>query len=224
MPNKSTTNNIKALKVLKRVHGVSAALAEEAARLEELNRQCCRQRRRVRRRAAEELALLITFDGLTRVRNRRTFDADLEVELARWLRTQRPFTLVLIDLDHFKNYNDTFGHVAGDDLLREVGLILNSDLRKLDKAARFGGEEFALLLPDQDGAAARVTVERLRAEIARCSAATPVTASFGLATCPDHGFSAGELTMAADRGLYMAKDAGRNCVMSIAPMTLSINV
>ncbi len=162
-----------------------------------------------------ELEKLARTDMLTGLANRRHADDMLRATVASARRHGRALTAALLDLDHFKSINDRYGHAAGDAVLREVGLRLASELREEDVAARWGGEEFLLLLPDTpDGA---TTCERLRTAIADipvlCSDGTrvPVTASLGWATwCEDE--DAEVLVARADRALYDAKEAGRNRV------------
>lgn len=158
-------------------------------------------------------------DGLTGIANRRHFDQRIDEELARARRSKTPLSLLLIDIDFFKPYNDLYGHVQGDQCLREVADALRSSLKRpADLVARYGGEEFVIVLPDtsQEGAhhlaeAARVTVE-MRQIAHEGSIVTPhVTVSIGLATCsPDDANGVRRLIELADLGLYEAKKAGRN--------------
>ncbi len=158
-------------------------------------------------------------DGLTGIANRRHFDERIEEELARARRSKTPLSLLLIDIDFFKPYNDLYGHVQGDKCLREVAVTLQSSLhRPADLAARYGGEEFAIVLPDtpQEGAGhlaelARVAVETRRFTHEGSSVAPYVTVSIGLATfSPDDKGGVRELIELADVDLYEAKKAGRN--------------
>ncbi len=125
----------------------------------------------------------------------------------------------MLDLDHFKGFNDTHGHEVGDLLLREVGVFLSSQLRVSDVACRYGGEEFTLILPEMPLAVALPRLEALRAGIARLSvwhrgeAVGSITASLGVAVFPEHGASSEALLRAADRALYRAKAEGRDRVM-----------
>jgi diguanylate cyclase (GGDEF)-like protein len=162
--------------------------------------------------ANERLQRLSLLDGLTGIANRRRFDEALEVEWRRGLRSRRPIALLLIDIDHFKPYNDSHGHQAGDDCLRRVaGLLRDSLQRAGDLVARYGGEEFAVLLPDTDAGHATRTAEMLRARIAEAS---PITISVGgTSTAPPPGGSAHALVAAADEALYEAKRSGRNRVV-----------
>lgn len=177
---------------------------------------------RTARHLAERLASL---DGLTGIANRRYFDEQLNAEIARGFRGRKPVSVVLMDIDCFKQFNDSFGHGAGDDCLAEIGKILTGFARRGgDLAARYGGEEFVLLLPGSDAAAAARIAENVRAaifarEIAHGASdiAPYVTASFGVATVtPTIDDTARQLVEAADKALYEAKKAGRNRVISAA--------
>jgi diguanylate cyclase (GGDEF)-like protein len=163
-------------------------------------------------------------DSLTDIPNRRNFEERLDREWSRASRNGQPLTLVMMDIDHFKNYNDHYGHGAGDECLRRVARILKKSLsRPMDVVARYGGEEFVALLPDTDEAGARHVAEQLRAAIEAAaiphghSATAPVvTLSVGVAT---HSRSnaknnAKQLQQAADQALYRAKGQGRNQVQT----------
>ncbi|SDD35263.1 diguanylate cyclase (GGDEF) domain-containing protein [Massilia sp. PDC64] len=159
-----------------------------------------------------------TVDELTGLYNRRYFDETLRRELFRAERMRASLAVVMIDLDHFKHMNDTYGHEAGDLVLRTVGRCLREGVRRSDIACRYGGEELVLVLPECDAAAARTCAETLRKTISalqlhHADAALPqVTASFGIALWPAHGEDAHTLVHAADRALYDAKHGGRNRV------------
>ncbi|WP_157265249.1 GGDEF domain-containing protein [Azohydromonas aeria] len=160
-------------------------------------------------------------DPLTGLFNRRHLDGTLEQELARARRGGYPLALVMLDLDHFKRINDTYGHAGGDALLRQLGRLLRAACRSGDTACRCGGEEFVLVLPGLDE-----PVLDERAEFWRCSIeamvthfggkAFSVTASLGVAVFPRHADDALSLLRCADRALYAAKQAGRNRVV-LAP-------
>ena len=152
-------------------------------------------------------------DELTGVRNRRQFRESLAVQSSLARRLGRPLSLVMVDVDHFKAFNDTFGHPAGDEVLRAVAASLREGVRKHDEVARYGGEEFAILLPDTDAAIARALAERLRAELAaRPWPTRPITASFGVATMGPGDPGDSDLVERADRALYHSKHAGRDRV------------
>jgi len=167
----------------------------------------------------EQLRRSAAVDGLTGIANRRSFDEALGREVARAARTGGALGIVLIDLDHFKRLNDGYGHLAGDEALRAVASALRDSSRSPDSVARFGGEEFAVLLPDADAEETAAVAERLRELVARTPAPEPITASFGTATYPADGRSGTELVEAADRALYAAKRDGRDRVVSAGHMT-----
>ncbi|WP_371370488.1 diguanylate cyclase [Pseudomonas sp. QL9] len=167
------------------------------------------------------LQRLMNSDGLTGLSNRRHFDEYLEMEWRRALREQSQLSLLLIDVDHFKDYNDTFGHVAGDEALRQVaGALRESCSRSSDLPARYGGEEFAIILPGTSPGGARLLAEKLRLTVQAIGIAHEVpapgaslTISLGVATLtPQPGQSCLDLIEQADRALYNAKHGGRNQV------------
>jgi diguanylate cyclase (GGDEF)-like protein len=168
------------------------------------------------RRAAllDEVERLATRDSLTGIANRRLFDESLARETARAERLQAPLSLVVFDVDHFKQINDTFGHVTGDALLREIAESIVSCTKSFDVAARYGGDEFMLLLPGCGDVDAIGVAERVRAEIGRRVQAVAVTVSAGLATMPDNAHDAERLVSAADGALYDAKRSGRDRVVA----------
>jgi diguanylate cyclase (GGDEF)-like protein/PAS domain S-box-containing protein len=169
----------------------------------------------------ERLETLAIEDGLTGLANRRCFDERLQQEWARSARDNTPLSLLMIDVDHFKTFNDQYGHPAGDDCLRSVARVLAGETKRTaDLAARYGGEEFALLLPNTDAAGCARIGGRIRRELRK--AAIPhkpnlptrlVTASLGGAVCrpgSERSASHASLVEAADRALYAAKEAGRD--------------
>jgi diguanylate cyclase (GGDEF)-like protein len=152
-------------------------------------------------------------DPLTGLLNRRGFEEAFDVELERARRADGGLSVVVGDLDRFKEINDRFGHAAGDEVLRRVGATIGSMKRSWDIAARIGGEEFALLAPDTDEHGAYVLAERLRMEIEEAfepAGAGELTASFGIVSFPIHGQTGEALLQAADQALYAAKRLGRN--------------
>jgi diguanylate cyclase (GGDEF)-like protein len=183
---------------------------------------------RVMRRTAEleaanaKLLKLSIRDGLTGMTNRRSFDAHLEAECLRAERTGKSVSLVMCDIDHFKLFNDRYGHQVGDDVLKKVAQCLGKGIRHpMDVAARYGGEEFALILPGTDVAGALALVSRIRGLLSALEIFNGeqkkliVTLSFGVATrFPNQALSPPELIARADALLYAAKKAGRNCVMA----------
>ena len=171
-----------------------------------------------------KLELAARTDPLTGLANRRHFNEELELELERSRRTGRPLTVIVCDLDHFKDVNDTFGHIVGDDVLRLVGRVLIDESRAIDLPARFGGEEFAVVLPDTDLEAGEHVADRLRVALERRSLAVgpPVTLSLGVACTAQVGRSSEALYRAADRALYAAKEDGRNRRVSAGPVRLAV--
>jgi diguanylate cyclase (GGDEF)-like protein len=163
------------------------------------------------------LAELAATDELTGVKNRRRFREDLDLLFAHAARHRSPLSLLLLDIDHFKQYNDAFGHPAGDRVLRQVGATLRSNVRAHDVVARYGGEEFVVLMPATDLDASVEVAERLRRAIAGSDwPHRPVTASFGAATSDPDTTDAATLVDQADRALYLSKQAGRNRVTHLA--------
>lgn len=164
----------------------------------------------------ERLRAQATLDPLTGCQNRRGFDERLAVEFARAVRYDRPLTLVLLDIDHFKRLNDEFGHEAGDDALRRLGRTLRHSFRSTDDACRYGGEEFALIFPETGKDEGAQIADRLRIVIEAIppdpEIPRPLTASLGVAAFPVDARTPTDLVRAADRALYQAKAAGRNCV------------
>lgn len=178
------------------------------------------------------LARLAAQDGLTGIANRRAFDHALENEWRRATRDVTPLGLVMVDVDHFKRFNDANGHPAGDDCLRRIARMLADTLsRPGDLAARYGGEEFALLLPATDPKGTLALAEKVRAAIERLaiphgdsSAGPVVTVSAGAASLvPARGGNAEALVAAADRALYAAKNGGRNRAVATPETALREN-
>lgn len=160
-------------------------------------------------------------DPLTGLYNRRYLDSTLDRELARCQREGQPLSLMLIDLDHFKKINDTYGHQAGDEVLRQLADMLGAQARMADVACRYGGEEFLLLLPGMTQAVAMDKAERWRTEFSQNTIAfgefrLQATLSIGVATYPGHGTTAQSLIRSADEALYLAKTGGRNRVAACA--------
>ena len=175
------------------------------------------------RKREDTIRELSRTDALTGLNNRRSIMELLSKEVARTLRHGPPLAVVLLDLDHFKRVNDTWGHPTGDLVLQQAARALKATIRQCDAVGRYGGEEFMILLPDTSLAGAEVLIERCRAALA----ATTITAdngetfsisgSFGLASNEQcHGLSAEVMIKAADDALYRAKQSGRNRVESVA--------
>jgi diguanylate cyclase (GGDEF)-like protein len=166
------------------------------------------------REGREELERLSVTDGLTGLTNHRALMQRLQEESLRSLRSKREFCVIMTDVDHFKSYNDDFGHPAGDEVLKRVAALLKETTRTVDCVARYGGEEFALLLPETEAAGAVEVAERIRARIA----AEPfpersVTVSIGVAEFPSDGDRPDQIIEVADAALYEAKHSGRNRVV-----------
>jgi len=192
-----------------------AELRRKSERLEELNA------------ALERLA---THDALTGVANRGSLESRLDAEVERWWRYRHPLSVVMLDVDHFKKVNDTYGHGAGDAVLRGVAATLTAVVRKVDFVARYGGEEFVVVAPSTDAAGALMLAERVRAAVAASSvevvkldgerAPVRVTVSLGVVsatTSPEAApLRAGDLLARADEALYRAKQGGRDRV-EVAP-------
>src|SRR3989338_2884674 len=155
---------------------------------------------------------LSVTDELTGVFNRRHFAQVLQLEWKRAVRFKRELSLLMIDVDYFKRYNDTYGHLKGDEALKEIGKILIANLREVDTVARFGGEEFIVLLPDTDKRGAQAVAEKLRHLVQEKIEA--ITISVGVATYPDDVTEMDDLIDHADIALYNAKDKGRNRVLT----------
>jgi diguanylate cyclase (GGDEF)-like protein/PAS domain S-box-containing protein len=171
--------------------------------------------------ANARLRAMVTLDSLTGLKNRRAFQEFLDAEFARRARHggDEPFSLVLLDIDHFKPYNDTYGHPAGDEVLEQVGRILKENARTSDLVARYGGEEFAIIMPNTDYDGALVGAERFRASIAAAPwPSRAITASFGAATITVEAVDSADLVLKADRALYVSKSLGRNRVTHFADL------
>ena len=171
-------------------------------------------------RLREKLREQATRDPLTGLYNRRYLEESLERELYRTNREGSPLCVAMLDLDYLKKFNDTFGHEAGDRVLRELGRVLREKLRKSDISCRFGGEEFVLVLPGSTLADARLRVEQIRLLVKGLQVRHDdqilgrLTVSGGVAASPEHGSTAAELIRAADDALYAAKQAGRDRVVA----------
>ena len=173
------------------------------------------------KQSTEQLGKLARIDGLTEIANRREFDRMLEIEWLRSIRSQDPLSLMMIDIDNFKAYNDGYGHDAGDECIRQVALAIQSTMRRsADLASRYGGEEFVCILPETDPAGAMALAEIVRRNIESLNIPHEysngdriVTVSTGVATLQASAQrSPIELVKAADGALYHAKQSGRNCI------------
>jgi diguanylate cyclase (GGDEF)-like protein len=169
------------------------------------------------KKAQVALQQLATRDGLTGLANRRCFDETLQAEWQRALRHQQPLSLLMVDVDNFKQYNDAYGHVGGDECLQRIANAVASEMRANDLVARYGGEEFAVVLPNQSLKGAAIVAERIRCRVEQLhlpslgSTRHVVTVSIGAATAlaaPENDPS--QLVATADGALYRAKHMGRN--------------
>lgn len=206
----------------------AAEFAPLANALNEMARKLAAREQELRS-ANEHLAALASLDSLSGLANRRALDARLSAEWQRATKVRQPIALLMIDVDHFKLFNDHYGHVEGDEALRRIGTVLAEIAGSgTDLAARYGGEEFALLLPGADLERAIAVAERLREAVNRMAIAHAdapellVTVSIGVAAMMAHpGEQAARLIEAADAGLYAAKRRGRNAVVAHAAITMA---
>ncbi len=168
--------------------------------------------------ANRELERLAVTDALTGLYNRRLLMETMVHEIQRSRRTEQPFGVLMMDLDGFKTFNDSYGHQAGDRVLVMVAQVLRESVRVMDTVARYGGEEFVVVLPETDLAGAADTAERIRSAVASRTLSMEemevgVTVSIGVAEYPDDGETVEAVIASADQVLYRAKEAGRNCVV-----------
>jgi diguanylate cyclase (GGDEF)-like protein len=168
----------------------------------------------------EQMEKMATMDGLTGLYNHRTFQVRLDELLSTSKRYGRQCSLILFDVDHFKSVNDTYGHPMGDQVLKRIGKLLRKLARDSDIPTRYGGEEFALIMPETELQGAQVIAERIReavmAEIFQMQqGAFQITVSLGIATFPACAKGKAALIETADQRLYMAKRKGRNCVVAM---------
>jgi diguanylate cyclase (GGDEF)-like protein len=163
----------------------------------------------------ERVKQLAYLDGLTGIFNRRFFELRIMEEIERARRYGTGMAVVMVDIDQFKRLNDEFGHLLGDEVLRQVSSVFHQQLRKIDVVCRYGGEEFGILLSQTTAEHAISVAEKLRKTIEQWrfpGVPRTVTVSAGVAAFPDHGTTRDALVRAADTGLYAAKQAGRNHV------------
>ncbi len=193
-------------------------MREMQAQLKHMNAQLEKSNR--------ELQRLSSLDGLTGLANRRQFDETLDNEWQRAMRTEMPLSLIFADIDYFKRFNDTYGHQAGDECLKQVARILQATVhRPADLVGRYGGEEFVMILPDTQADGALAVAEKILANVRKAcikhehsDAADHVTLSIGVATLiPREGQDPEELVSTADRVLYRAKERGRNRIEVALP-------
>ncbi|MDY0268645.1 GGDEF domain-containing response regulator [Trichloromonas sp.] len=215
-------------KILALEHGAAdyQSFRADKRELEARIRRQLRQQERTRKLRQEKdlLAKLARTDALTGLHNRAQLDTSLEIELSRTRRTRNPLSLLMIDLDHFKHINDTYGHAVGDRVLRAVAESLGQITRCSDLVCRYGGEEFAVILPDTTSANAYAVAEKIRLSLMALNlregqATIPVTASIGISgTRPEGLTQAAELLREADQALYLSKQRGRNRTELFRPL------
>ena len=159
-------------------------------------------------------------DGLTGLYNQSHFFLLLNLQFERFKRYHKPFSVIIFDVDHFKNYNDSSGHIAGSEALRRVGQLMKKVFRASDILAKYGGDEFVIILPNSDKVGAFLGAERIRETVenehfegGKTQPLGKVTLSLGLASCPEHGSTTQEILDKADKALYVAKKTGRNKVV-----------
>src|SRR3990167_8373715 len=167
----------------------------------------------------QEIERTAITDGLTEVYTRRHVLERFREELRRSTSRNIPMYFLMIDVDFFKKFNDQYGHLTGDQILREVGFLIRENIREIDIAGRYGGEEFSVILPDTDHEGAQFAAERIRRAIEETTikaydASVKITVSIGTSTFPDDGRKTDELIDKADWALYRAKKMGRNKVCS----------
>jgi diguanylate cyclase (GGDEF)-like protein len=214
----------------KQVHGMISLYFREACELSEQELKNISHVGQVLARsientnAHETVRRLATIDGLTGLYNRRSFTDMISREMRRILRYKQHFSLILLDIDHFKNYNDTNGHLLGDKLLTQFAQVLKTSVREQDIVARYGGEEFAVILPHTDAERGLVVAEKIRQAVASESfpsadsqPAGHVSVSAGVADTLEEVKTYQELIDRADRALYKAKELGRNRSLKYTP-------
>jgi diguanylate cyclase (GGDEF)-like protein len=158
-------------------------------------------------------------DGLTGVYNRRFFDEMLEKQILLARRNKKPLSLIIMDIDHFKNFNDTYGHITGDRVLKQLTTSVKGSIRESDILARYGGEEFVVIMPDaslsnalKKADAVRHNIESMALDNIVSGQTLSMTISIGVASFPEHGVDPNALIASADSALYKAKESGRNRV------------
>lgn len=216
-----TQDQIEALKVLSREVVVQLELRRSIATLEksvfEQDKyvEQLQEYQRDLEKAGSEFKTQSLTDALTGINNRRAFEEEFEEEFLRAIRYKVDCSLLMIDVDHFKEFNDTFGHPAGDEVLRAVAALLKLDMRIHDFLARYGGEEFVVILPNTNLQGGKVMGERFRRTIQRASwTHRAITISVGVASITDEIQTSAELLKKSDHALYHAKENGRNRVSS----------
>lgn len=222
VPRKLTEAQAEALKALSRQVVQLLALRRANAELKLLSRALSNRQHELEESQSElqelndELAVQTLTDALTGLNNRRAFDDVLEHEFARAVRAKSSLAMLMVDVDHFKAYNDQYGHLAGDDALKAIAVAIKSQARAYDHVARYGGEEFAVVLPEAGPFEMQAVAERIRTAVSALTTLhRPVTVSVGAALC-DGSTSPSNLVDRADQALYQAKQYGRNRVQIAA--------
>jgi diguanylate cyclase (GGDEF)-like protein len=173
-----------------------------------------------RNKMLEQLKELSITDDLTKLYNSRYFYQQLQNEIKRFYRYHRPLSLLLIDIDHFKYYNDTYGHLEGDKILFKIGGLISSCLRAMDTAYRYGGEEFTVILPETSCEAALIVAERILRTVRTTffdeNSGTKITVSIGVSEYADSE-SMNDFIRRTDKAMYVAKAKGRNCISFLMP-------
>ena len=168
------------------------------------------------RKQNQQLQVLSITDSLTGLYNRNKLDAILSDQLARFERNHRPFSVLMMDIDHFKTFNDNYGHVIGDEILILVSQAISKSIRAVDFAARFGGDEFVVILTETDAASAVITAERIRAQAATNvnaqikEVSISITLSIGIIQCEIDDETSKNILSRVDSALYKAKNSGRD--------------
>jgi diguanylate cyclase (GGDEF)-like protein len=210
--------NLELVAELERKNAVLTEKEKELTALAQTLEKKVAERTTELQRANERLNELAMTDPLTRVLNRRAFFAKFQEEIERSNRYRHTIAVVMVDVDHFKTFNDMEGHVHGDEALRKLAGLLNANLRKTDVLGRYGGEEFAIVMPETRIHNANEICQRLRGAVETAafqgqSGSAFLTISLGIASYPQHGATAEALIQAADEALYEAKHGGRNRVV-----------
>lgn len=175
-------------------------------------------------------SFLLHRDDLTGLNNYRSLESSLENEIRRVHRFKTCFSVLFIDLDHFKPINDQFGHLAGSQVIKQVGEVLTDCLREVDSVFRYGGDEYVVMLLEAAGETALHAAERIRQKIAKTpfrvsdEQTVHLTASIGVACCPEHGSTKADLLRMADASMYEGKKAGRNRVLLVGDQQAAINL
>lgn len=177
----------------------------------------------LQKRELERLEKFATYDSLTSVYNRRVITELLEAEISKFHRSEVPLSVGLVDIDHFKFFNDNYGHAFGDRIIQEIVISITEDLRQEDIVGRWGGEEFLIVWTGTDLESATCVANRIKNKISssKIDGKLDVTVSIGVAQVSESD-DLDSLIERADKNLYVAKDSGRNCVVSIYPKVIGV--